>query len=117
MLLESISMSGKSPNTSQPAGIAVQGIILPEMKDESENEEKQTDLSQISEVAMDLQSKMQVLHNINLNFSVHAASGRVMVTVVDEDNGKVVREIPSSEVLNLAAKMDEMIGLIFDEKV
>ncbi len=40
----------------------------------------------------------------------------MMVTVVDESNGKVVREIPSHEILDLAAKMDEMVGMIFDQK-
>jgi flagellar protein FlaG len=39
-----------------------------------------------------------------------------MVTVVDESTGKVVREIPSQELLDLAAKIDEMVGMIFDQK-
>jgi flagellar protein FlaG len=117
MLLESVSMPGKSPITAQPAGIAVQGTILPEIKGKAANEKKQADLSQIAEVAMDLRNKMQVLHNVDLNFSVHEASGKIMVTVVDEDTGKVIREIPSRELLDLAAKLEEAIGLIFDEKV
>lgn len=117
MLLESISTSGKSQNTLPTAGIAVKGIILPEIKGNSEEEKKQADLSQIAEVAMDLQNKMQVLHNIDLKFSVHESSGKIMVAVVDEDSGKVIREIPSRELLDLAAKLEEAIGLIFDKKV
>ncbi len=116
MLLESISTSGKSQNNLPPAGIAVQGTILPVVKGKAEEEKKPVELSQIAEVAKDLQNKMQVLHNVDLNFSVHEASGNIMVTVVNEDTGKVIREIPSRELLDLAAKLEEAIGLIFDEK-
>lgn len=116
MLLESISMPGRNPNTLQPANIAVQGKILPGIKGNAE-EKKPVELSQIAEVAMDLQNKMQVLHNVDLNFSVHEASGKIMVTVVNEDTGEVIREIPSRELLELATKLEEAIGLIFDKKV
>ncbi|MBU2623359.1 MAG: flagellar protein FlaG [Proteobacteria bacterium] len=117
MLLENVSMSGKSPNTSPPASIAVQSTILPIVKDKAEEEKKPADLSQIADIAMDLQNKMQVLHNVDLNFSVHEASGNIMVTVVNEDTGEVIREIPSRELLDLAVKLEEAIGLIFDKKV
>ena len=56
------------------------------------------------------------MHAMDLHFSVHEASGQTIVRVVDETTGEVVREIPSTEMLNLAAKLDEMIGLIFDQK-
>jgi len=115
MLLESVSTAGKSLNTLQPAGSAVQATILSEIKGKAEKE--QAALSRIKEVAMDLQNKMQVLHNVDLNFSVHEASGKIMVAVVNEDTGEVIREIPSRELLDLAAKLEETIGLIFDKKV
>ena len=116
MLLENVSMSGKSPNNLPPASIAVQGKILPVVKGIAEEEKKPADLSQIAEIAMDLQNKMQVLHNVDLNFSVHEASGTIMITVVDETTGEVIREIPSKELLDLAVKLEEAIGLIFDKK-
>lgn len=117
MLLENVSMSGKSPDTLSPANIAVQRTILPEVKGKTEEEKKPADLSQIAGIAMDLRNKMQALNNVDLNFSVHSASGKIMVTVVNEDTGKVIREIPSRELLDLAAKLEEFIGLIFDKKV
>jgi flagellar protein FlaG len=117
MLVESVSMSGKSPNTLSPANISVKGTILPGIDGKAKEEKKPADLSQIAEVTMDLRNKMQVLHNVNLNFSVHEASGKIMVTVVDENTGKVIREIPSRELLDLATKLEEAIGLIFDKEV
>lgn len=114
MLLESVSTPGKNPNSFQPVNVAGQGTIE---HVKAEKEKKPVELPQIAEIALDLQNKMQVLHNVDLNFSVHAASGNIMVTVVNEDTGKVIREIPSRELLDLATKLEETIGLIFDEKV
>jgi len=52
---------------------------------------------------------------VELQFSVNEASGRTVVTVTDAQTGEVIREIPPSEQLNLAARLEEMIGLLFDQ--
>jgi flagellar protein FlaG len=70
----------------------------------------------VKEIAGNLQSSLNLIHNVDLQFSVHDSSGRVMVTVKDATTGQVIREVPPSDILNLAAKLDEMIGLIFDER-
>ena len=70
----------------------------------------------VKEIAGNLQRCLNVIQNVDLEFSVHEASGRVMVIVKEASTGQVIREVPPSDILNLAAKMDEMIGLIFDER-
>jgi flagellar protein FlaG len=77
---------------------------------------KKADLPDLEELAEDVQKNLNIMHNVDLRFSVHKASGQIMVTVIDETTGEVIREIPSSELLNLAAKLDEMVGILFDEK-
>jgi flagellar protein FlaG len=83
---------------------------------ESSVEKAKPDLSDITNRVADAQRNLNVMHAMNLHFSIHEASGQTIVRVVDEATGEVIREIPSSEMLNLAAKLDEMIGLIFDQK-
>ena len=58
-----------------------------------------------------------MIHNIGLKFSVHNATGRTMVKVINKENGNTIREIPSRELLDLASKLDEMIGIIFDKRI
>lgn len=70
----------------------------------------------VKEIADNLQSSLNMIHNVDLQFSVHEGSGRIMVTVKDATTGQVIREVPPSDILNLASKLDEMIGLIFDER-
>ncbi len=75
---------------------------------------QQPDYAHLAQVAADVQKNLNIMHNVDLQFSVHKASGNVMVTVTDDKTGEVIREIPPKEILNIAAKFDEMVGLIFD---
>ena len=78
---------------------------------------KTLELSNLSEKIADVQKNLRMTHDVDVQFKVHKPTGEVMVTVRDESTGKIIREIPPAEVLNLAAKIDAMVGLIFDQKV
>ncbi len=82
----------------------------------SSQEVKEPDPSQVAELLQGVQKNLNILHNTDLQFTVHEASGKVQVTVIEESSGKIIREIPPSELLRLAAKFDEMVGMIFDTK-
>ena len=60
MLLENVSMSGKSPNNISPAIISAQEQTMPEKIEESGKEENSADLSRMKDVVIDLQNKMRV---------------------------------------------------------
>ena len=54
--------------------------------------------------------------DVKLNFEVHDDTGTVMVRVINQESGEVIREIPPSQVLDLAAKIDKMVGALFDTR-
>lgn len=49
-------------------------------------------------------------------FSVHEGTQEVLVKVVNEDTGEVIREIPPEKILDMVAKMWELMGIFVDEK-
>lgn len=63
----------------------------------------------------DIQKHVQGVRR-NLNFSIDDATGDVVVKVIDGDSGKVVRQIPSEEVLKLAARLEDMRSLMFETR-
>jgi len=101
--------TGPPPQTESPA----RSDQVPESK-KVEKPVQQPDYDQLAQVAADVQKNLKIMHNVDVQFSVHKATGNVMVTVKDDNTGEVIREIPSKEILNIAAKFDEMVGLIFD---
>ena len=72
--------------------------------------------SKLTELVTDVQKNVNMIHGVDLEFSIHEASGEIMVTVMDGSTGEVIREVPPSEILDLAAKLEEMVGLMFDQK-
>ena len=86
----------------------------PRGEKQAEKQPETVESSQMSELVADIKNEM--IRNVNLQFVVHEDIGRVVVTVIDESTGKVIREIPPSEVLKLAENIDKAIGIIFDQK-
>jgi len=52
----------------------------------------------------------------DLSFSVDDSTGDVVVRVIDGESGKIVRQIPSEEILRLTERLDEMRSLLFEAK-
>jgi flagellar protein FlaG len=64
-----------------------------------------------------LNNDMKALHRVGLLFSGHEDTGQTVVRVVDKDTGKLIRQIPPQELLDLAAKLEDMMGMLFDKQV
>ena len=87
-------------------------ISFPSERNRSEKE-KQASQVEIERViqAMDRYVKS---NQRDLEIQVHKGTGNIMVKVISKEDGKVIREVPSEELLNLAAKMEKMVGGLLD---
>lgn len=70
----------------------------------------------IGRIAETMDSYVQSIQR-DLKIQVDEKTGRVIVKVISKESGKVIREIPPEEMLDLAARIEEMTGILFDEKV
>jgi flagellar protein FlaG len=71
---------------------------------------------QVSEWQEGHQAQLEALiahMGYRVGFTKDERTGRVVCRVMDQE-GEVIRQIPPEEMLELAAKMDEVAGLIFD---
>lgn len=75
----------------------------------------QQDSKSLDSAVSDIQSFVQGIRR-NLNFSIDDATGEVVVKVIDAESGKVVRQMPSEEVLKLAARLDDIRSLMFETR-
>ena len=116
MQIEQIKLQNSSTAPEAVSKIPVVEKAAPKNMGNEKAGQKQPDMAKVTEVAADLEQNLRIMHDVDLKFTVHRNSGRVIVTVRDESTGKVIREIPPKEVLDLAAKFDEMIGQIFDQQ-
>ncbi|GAB4268686.1 MAG: hypothetical protein Kow0029_04150 [Candidatus Rifleibacteriota bacterium] len=112
-----LSSSGKSSATEALNLEKVEGFKPQEEQSlvESQQENHKKNEEKVKE-AVDKINKTAVIFDRTLRFQIHEATHRTMVSVIDTVSNKVIRQIPAEEVLDLVAKMNDYIGLIFDKK-
>jgi flagellar protein FlaG len=70
---------------------------------------------ELTEVVENIQSRLEVV-GTNLGFSIHEETEDLVVEITNRENGELIRQIPSEEVLELQARLDELVGILFDKK-
>jgi flagellar protein FlaG len=73
-------------------------------------------LPKLKHVAQAIDKYLQSVQR-DLKIQVHKETGDIIVKVISRQDGRVIREIPPEALLNLANKMEELTGILFDENV
>ena len=104
----------------QTARMAKEAVAVTANKDDGNKEQRNTaaiatleDLEQATSV---LEDTVQAF-NQRLSFVLHKESGRMQVQVIDNQTQEVVKELPPTEILDVVARIREMVGLLLDKKV
>ena len=82
-------------------------------KDQLSPEELRDDLKEKIE---DMNSIVETLEE-QLSFKLHDKTDRMMTQVINIETKEVIKEMPPEEMLDLTARIHEMVGLIIDEEV
>ena len=70
-------------------------------------------LAKVEKAFNDLNETMRLFDRA-LRFSVHKESGKTIVEVVDTESKKVIKTIPSEEMLRVADRIQQAMGLLVD---
>lgn len=89
--------------------------VKAERRVEGREEEPYLDREGIEEAVRMGNETAEVL-DVGIRFKLHEDSGRYQVLIVDRRNNEVIKEIPPEKLLALVARIQEMIGLLIDEK-
>lgn len=54
--------------------------------------------------------------NTHAEYNVHDKFGDVMIKIVDNKTKEVVMEVPPKKILDMVAKLCELVGVVFDKK-
>lgn len=79
-------------------------------------EERTVSEKELAQAAEDLQARLDQM-STNLQFSVDEKTESIVIQVTHRDSGDVVRQIPSEEILDLKAKLEKLVGVLFDKEV
>ena len=78
-------------------------------------EQKTLSREKLSESIQQLNDQLQKF-NRDLQFVADEGTGKRVVKVIDSNTGEVIRQIPPEEILRIMQNIDNMSGLIFNNK-
>lgn len=88
-----------------------------ESKLEHSKKDDETPLGEqdLQKLTKELNEKMKRIES-KLTFSYNEVLHSLVVTIKDSNGDRIIREIPSQEVIKLTEKMRDILGIIFDKK-
>ena len=69
-----------------------------------------SDLRQFAEALEDVTRRL----NSDVQMDIDDDTGRVVAKIIDRDTREVIRQIPPEELLHIAARLNDLVGLLFD---
>lgn len=80
-----------------------------------EKDKKELTKDEINEINGVLNTFMNTIDS-DLHFVLHDKTKELMLQVVDRRDNKVVKEIPSRDMLDVIARIRESVGALFDKR-
>ena len=103
--IEQVSSTLKSDSVEKELALATSEKAV----DESKQEEKLADkVLQLNDYAQNINREIQ--------FSVHKETNQTIVKVVDTETEKVIRQLPSEEILKMAESLENFSGMLLKEQ-
>jgi len=99
-------------------GESIARDVAPDRKrlDSSEvDQDKKTQREQVQNIAENL-NRMSRIFDRRIRFEVPLDTKDVIAKIIDRETGKVIRQIPPDEMVELAKRMDEIHDFIFKSK-
>ena len=111
------SSAGRSPKNSEVELEELQRDHLEE-REQSNRDRDFTDPS-LEDIAKHVDSLNELVRTFDkgFEFQVHDKSEEYYVQVVDLVEDEIIREIPPEQIMDIMARIDNMIGIIVDERV
>ena len=83
---------------------------------QEEFDHKKISPKMVEELVKELEKKLSML-NTQLKISIDKDTDMVVVKVIDKETKKVIRQIPPEYVLKIVKYLDEITGLLYNNKV
>ncbi len=60
--------------------------------------------------------KLKSLFHADAHFEINSEADMVVVKITNRENGELIRQIPPEVVVRLARNINELLGVLFDER-
>lgn len=85
----------------------------------SDSNKETTDLEiNVKEVEKSVEKLNKFLEDekVHVEYEFHDKLKQLMIKIIDDDTKEVIQELPPKKILDMVAKMCEMVGILMDKK-
>lgn len=117
--IHGVSFRVDNPGSHQPENTQSESIVEPQVQFQASSQEQVTEQEkkEMYEQATEQMNKVFQAINENLVFKFHDDADQLYAELISLDTKEVIKTIPPEYLLEMKAKMKEMIGLFIDEKL
>jgi len=87
-----------------------------EKKIEKNTEGEQLSLDNVKDILQKKMENVKLLFNGEAKFEIDREADLIVVKIIDKESKELIRQIPAEEAVKLAKAMNEIEGIIFDQK-
>ena len=106
-----------SGRTAPPAGANQAGAVAAAPAQSSATAPPATGSDEVRKAAQQVNAALKATSSSDLQFSVEGDNKNVVVRVVDSQTKELIRQIPSEEMVAISKAMDNLSGLLVQQKV
>ena len=99
--------------SAQPERPTPRPAPIDQYRADQSDQQKTVSETELRQFAETLEGATQRL-NSGIRLDIDEGTGRVIAQIIDRDTREVVRQIPSQELLDIAAHLNDLVGLLFD---
>lgn len=99
-----------------PPNAAATAPAKPDGSAASNDKNQQSSASQVQDAVKSMNDFVDKLNSSSLKFSVDDDTGKTIVKVMDTETNEVIKQIPSEEMIEIAKAVDQLKGLLVQQK-
>ena len=106
------------PEASEGVSVKLDDRALRGKGEKGEQDKKDISQEEIEEAVEEIQDRFDSMgSSFKFGLYEHLETESIVGQLRDKDTGEVIKQFPSEEILKLRAKLQDLVGLLFDEKV
>ena len=84
---------------------------------EALKKQKRLSEEEMSRLAQEIQARLDSIGgNLRLGLGTDEKTDSIVARITEKNTGEVVRQIPSEDLLELKSKLEDLVGMLFDQK-
>ncbi|MGG3887073.1 flagellar protein FlaG [Brevibacillus panacihumi] len=107
---------GRTPANSEGGQFQVEASVRPTPERQPDGVGKKVFSKEELSKEIDGMNKWLQTTNTHIKFTLHEELNEYYVQVINDQTQEVIREVPSKKMMDMVAKIHEMVGLLVDER-